>query len=252
MAINKEIKAKVDAHAEYCDSIKGYKRIATFLVGDYNYGLELPSSEINTYSIFVPTFNTLIFEKERLSRTHTFPDGSIAYIKDVRSYFDAGLKRQDIRVIETLFSVYANIPEEYQDWVCKLKSLRECIARYNPRRMVKSCLDLIDEYNEDVLFGEDYDCDKLCNMMRLGYFVTLYTQGKDCNECLRPVKKSRNFYLSLKREEVSFYEAKKIVTKLNKVYEDYEFDKEPEEFIKHIVDTNLWRLTSEIFRQTYT
>lgn len=106
----------------------------TALYGSQNYGLDTPESDVDAYSITVPSRHELIFGypsgedpvKSTPSSSYCYNTGKVT-VKDVRQMMDAYVK-QSINFCETLFTPYIIINPRYATEVAELRAHAEKIA----------------------------------------------------------------------------------------------------------------------------
>lgn len=106
----------------------------TALYGSQNYGLDTPTSDVDAYSVIVPSRHELIFGcpsgedpvKNTPSSSYCYGTGKVT-VKDVRQMMDAYVK-QSINFCETLFTPHIIINPRYEAEVAKLRAHAEKIA----------------------------------------------------------------------------------------------------------------------------
>lgn len=106
----------------------------TALYGSQNYGLDTPESDVDAYSVTVPSRHELIFGypsgedpvKSTPSSSYRYDTGKVT-VKDVRQMMDAYVK-QSINFCETLFTPYIIINPRYAAEVAELRAHAEEIA----------------------------------------------------------------------------------------------------------------------------
>lgn len=106
----------------------------TALYGSQNYGLDTPESDVDAYSVTVPSSHELIFGypsgedpvKSTPSSSYCYGTGKVT-VKDVRQMMDAYVK-QSINFCETLFTPYIIINPRYATEVAELRAHAEKIA----------------------------------------------------------------------------------------------------------------------------
>lgn len=106
----------------------------TALYGSQNYGLDTPESDVDAYSVTVPSRHELIFGypsgedpvKSTPSSSYCYDTGKVT-VKDVRQMMDAYVK-QSINFCETLFTPYIIINPRYATEVAELRAHAEEIA----------------------------------------------------------------------------------------------------------------------------
>lgn len=119
----------------YYDAIrKDHEVVFLALYGSQNYGLDTPESDVDAYSITVPSRHELIFgypsgedpAKSTPSSSYYYDTGKVT-VKDVRQMMDAYVK-QSINFCETLFTPYIIINPCYEAEVAELRAHAEKIA----------------------------------------------------------------------------------------------------------------------------
>lgn len=106
----------------------------TALYGSQNYGLDTSKSDVDAYSVTVPSRHELIFGypsgedpvKSTPSSSYCYDTGK-ATVKDVRQMMDAYVK-QSINFCETLFTPHIIINPRYEAEVAELRAHAEKIA----------------------------------------------------------------------------------------------------------------------------
>lgn len=218
--MKQETLLRVFDHAQYVDSVlaqkKEYVRIATFLVGSQNYGIDTETSDVDTISICAPTFMTAALNKEHIATTLITPADEHAVVKDVRDYIKDGLKKQNVNFVETLFTEYVDVAPEWV-WVYdELLQLREMIAHYSKFRTIHAACGMITRRNKTAIdeIHQDYDGKQVCTIFRLWHFLRQYLSGHPYEECIN-IPRHYNMELALKRHEVPFDTAKLTVETFN-------------------------------------
>ena len=119
----------------YHDRVSRSREIMfTALYGSQNYGLDTPESDVDAYSVTVPSRHELIFGypsgedpvKSTPSSSYCYGTGKVT-VKDVRQMMDAYVK-QSINFCETLFTPYIIINPRYATEVAELRAHAEEIA----------------------------------------------------------------------------------------------------------------------------
>lgn len=106
----------------------------TALYGSQNYGLDTPESDVDAYSVTVPSRHELIFGypsgenpvRSTPSSSYCYGTGKVT-VKDVRQMMDAYVK-QSINFCETLFTPHIIINPRYATEVAELRAHAEKIA----------------------------------------------------------------------------------------------------------------------------
>lgn len=71
-------------HINIVKEIDNYNCIFTGLYGSQNYGLATADSDIDTKSIVIPNFHTLVMSKKPFSKTYILDNNEHAEVNDVR------------------------------------------------------------------------------------------------------------------------------------------------------------------------
>lgn len=116
----------------------------TALYGSQNYGLDTPESDVDAYSVTVPSRHELIFgcpsgenpTKNTPSSSYCYGTGKVT-VKDVRQMMDAYVK-QSINFCETLFTPHIIINPRYADEVAELRAHAEKIASADPYQPLRT------------------------------------------------------------------------------------------------------------------
>jgi hypothetical protein len=191
--------------------------VGLFLQGSQNYGLDLPTSDVDTKLIVVPTFKDIALNKKPVSTTHVRANDEHIDLKDIRLYIET-FRKQNLNFLEILFTDYFAVNPLYLDQWSRLVEAREAIARMNPHRAVKSMkgiamekfhamehpyptkLDLIEKYG--------FDGKQVHHLIRVDDYLTRYIAGEPYVDCLKPTKGLVPRMMEYKRHEVPLEEAR--------------------------------------------
>ena len=185
--------------------------VGLFLQGSQNYGLELPTSDVDTKLIVVPTFKDIALNRKPVSTTHIRANDEHIDLKDIRLYIET-FRKQNLNFLEILFTDYFAVNPLYLDQWSRLVEAREAIARMNPYRAVKSMkgvamekfhamehpyptkLDLIEKYG--------FDGKQVHHLIRVDDYLTRYIAGESYKSCLKPTPKLVPLMMDYKRHQV--------------------------------------------------
>ena len=203
---------RVNAHAEAVDKFcleNGYVRVMTALYGSQNYNTNHVGSDVDTKSIVIPTFKTLVMRDKHLTTTLELDNGEHAEIKDMYEMF-VQYRKQNINFIETLYTNYVNVAPQFESFYRKLMFLRDDIAHYNPRVMVLAvCGEMISKYARyfETNYTE-YSPKQLSNMIRMKRYIDKYLNGNDVADCLViPEGEEAEYHRNLKRGNIDYNQA---------------------------------------------
>ena len=79
--------------------------VGIFLQGSQNYGLDLPTSDVDTKLIVVPNFKDIALNNKPVSITHIRANEEHIGFKDVRLYMET-FRKQNLNFLEILFTPY--------------------------------------------------------------------------------------------------------------------------------------------------
>ena len=169
--------------------------VGLFLQGSQNYGLDLPTSDIDTKLIVVPSFRDIVLDVRPISTTHVRANQEHIDFKDIRLYMETFYK-QNLNFLEILFTDYFIIPSDYYKSWNILVEHREEIARMNPYRAVKSMQGIAKEKyhamehrypsKADIIDAYGYDGKQVHHLMRVDDYLERYIAGERYKDCLRP------------------------------------------------------------------
>lgn len=192
--------------------------VGIFLQGSQNYGLDLPTSDVDTKLIVVPTFQEIALNSKPVSTTHVRANDEHIDFKDVRLYMET-FKKQNLNFLEILFTDYYIINPLYEKQWNRLVKAREEIAHMNPYRAVKSMkgialekfhamehpyptkLDLIEKYG--------FDGKQVHHLIRVADYLNRYIAGEPYKDCLKPSPNIVEHMLEYKRHEIDLETARK-------------------------------------------
>lgn len=237
-------------HIKKVEAIDNYNRIFTALCGSQNYGLATADSDIDTKSIVIPNFHTLVRSKKLLSNTYILDNNEHAEVKDVRE-MGAQLLKQGMNFLEILFTPYVDINQKYEWFYAELIKLNERIAHYDKHRAVmamagmiqQKCCHLFDVHKQEVNFKKLAAAYRTIKQMDKYIKDYSYKQVLDMREC-------RDEILSIKNGNLTYDEAfklaKDICTKSTDVMVNY-----PKVQIDEATAQEMFDLIETLFRKEY-
>lgn len=229
------ILSRVEEHFEEAKTLFQEDRIVgIFLQGSQNYSLDLPSSDVDTKLIVVPTFQDIALNNKPVSTTHVRANDEHIDLKDIRLYMET-FRKQNLNFLEILFTDYFIRNSLYVYQWNRLVEAREAIAHMNMYRAVKSMkgiamekyhamehpyptkLNLIEKYG--------YDGKQVHHLIRVDDYLTRYIEGESYKNCLKPSKHLVDHLLAYKRHEIPLdvarKEAEEVLAHVIKVADDF-------------------------------
>lgn len=167
--------------------------VCLILQGSQNYGLDIPSSDIDTKLIVTPTFRDLAMNKQPISTTHVRANEEHIDFKDVRLYTQT-FRKQNLNFLEILFSPYAIVNPIYEAEWNRLVEAREAITHYDPVRAIKSMQGVAyNKYKQlenespshiEALKKFGYSPKELHHLLRVEEYIERYIKGESYADCL--------------------------------------------------------------------
>ena len=130
--MTKTILERVKEH--YDESLKYFNKnqiVLCALQGSQNYNLQLPTSDVDTKLIVLPSFKDIALASKPISTTHIRANNENTDWKDIRLYMET-FRKQNLNFLEILFTEYKIIHPEYEAYWNILIKNREGIARMKP------------------------------------------------------------------------------------------------------------------------
>ena len=191
--------------------------IGIFLQGSQNYGLELPTSDVDTKLIVAPSFEEIAMNKKPVSTTHIRTNEEHIDFKDIRLYMQT-FRKQNLNFLEILFTPFYIINPKYKDEWMRLVNARESIANFNRYRGVQSMKGIaLEKFHAmehpypskiDVIAKYGYDPKQLHHLLRVEDYLERYIAGESYEKCLRP--SDPNYLIAVKMGIYSLEEARQV------------------------------------------
>lgn len=169
--------------------------VGIFLQGSQNYGLQIPTSDVDTKLIVTPTFDEVVLNKKPISTTHVRANDEHIDLKDIRLML-ATFRKQNLNFIEILFTPYFIVNPTFADEWGRLQAQKEKIAHYSPYNAVKTMKGIaMEKYHAmeheypsklEVLAKYGYDPKQLHHLLRVKEYLQRYINGESYEDCLRP------------------------------------------------------------------
>ena len=105
-----------EINRNYNDAISKYGEnhiIGTFLYGSQNYNLATSTSDVDTRTLIIPSFNDIVLSNKEIAIEKCLDDGSHSNIEDIR-HFARALRKQNICFLEILFTDYFKVNPVYK------------------------------------------------------------------------------------------------------------------------------------------
>ena len=192
--------------------------VGIFLQGSQNYQLDLPTSDVDTKLIVVPSFKDIALNRKPVSTTHIRANEEHIDFKDIRLYCET-FRKQNLNFLEILFTQYKIINSNYYAQWNRLIEAREAIAHMNPWRAVKSMKGIaMEKYHAmehrypskvEILEAHKYDGKQAHHLLRVEDYLERYIAGEPYEKCLIPTPSKHNRLLDYKMQLIPLEEARK-------------------------------------------
>lgn len=206
--MNEKVLKRVFEHAKKSDTMrKDYTRMFTALSGSQNYGLDTENSDVDTKSIFIPNFSTLLFTKKLLSETWILDNNEHIEAKDVRE-MGIQLLKQGLNLVEILFTPYVDINPKYKCFYSDLIQLNEKIAHYDRQKAITSMAGMINRhcYNAFDIDRKEVNFKKLATAYRIMEQMNKYIKNYSYRDVL-DMRDHRDTFLSIKNGDMTYIDA---------------------------------------------
>jgi predicted nucleotidyltransferase len=203
---------RLNEHFEEAKTLFPEDRIVgLFLQGSQNYGLDMPTSDVDTKLIVVPTFEDIALARKPVSTTRIRANDEHIDLKDIRLYIET-FRKQNLNFLEILFTDYFVVNSLYAEQWARLVEHREEIARMNPYRAVKSMKGIAMEKfhamehpyptKMDLIQKYGFDGKQVHHLIRVDDYLTRYIAGESYKKCLRPTGDLIPHMMEYKRHEI--------------------------------------------------
>lgn len=224
--------------------------VGIFLQGSQNYKLDLPTSDIDSKLIVVPSFRDIALNAKPISTTFIRENEEHIDEKDIRLYFQT-FRKGNPNFLEILFTPYFVINPLYAKPWNKLVSKREKIARLNPYRAIQAMKGVVLEKQHamehpypskiKILEKYSYDAKQLHHLIRMDEFQERYINGEKYADCLIPLdhehllQVKQNLYDLETARQVANETVERVLERTEKYCSTHE-NEENEETIKFLED----------------
>ena len=192
--------------------------VGLFLQGSQNYGLELPTSDVDTKLIVVPTFKDIALNRKPVSTTHFRANMEHIDLKDIRLYIET-FRKQNPNFLEILFTDYLFLGDHYKEQWARLVENREAIAHMNPFRAAKAIKGVaLEKFHAmehpyptklDIIKKYGHDGKQTHHLIRVDDLATRFIAGEPYKSCLIPTPSLVDELMAYKRHEIPLEVARK-------------------------------------------
>lgn len=233
--MSKTVMERVTDH--YTDALKRFNEnniVICALQGSQNYGLELPTSDVDTKLIVTPSFKDIALDRKPVSTIFVRDNEEHTDDKDIRSYVSC-FRKQNLNFLEILFTDYYILNPLYESQWNRLIAAREQIAHMNPSRAVKSMKGIaLEKYHAmehrypakvHLIETYGYDGKQVSHLIRVEDYLRRYINGESYLACLRPSESLVPHIMEYKRQEIPLkvarIEATEAIERVNKLADSF-------------------------------
>lgn len=199
-----DLQARIAAHQELvCKEFGEDRVIGVFLYGSQNYGLDTPTSDVDSCALILPTLEEIALNAAPCNVTKELKNGEHIVCKDMRLWMGS-LRKQGLPSLELMFSRWVLVNPDYAQTWLKLNKMREQIAHYNYWRVIKNIHEQmkarsrmafdITKSRREVVAPLDYDPKSACYALYYGECLDKYISHKPFELCIKvdqPVRYQR-------------------------------------------------------------
>lgn len=226
----------MDRVREHYNDALGYfpedRIVGIFYQGSGNYGLDTPTSDVDTKLIITPTFRDIAMNKQPVSTTHVRANEEHIDFKDVRLYIQT-FRKQNLNFLEILFTPYAIINPLYKAEWDRIVEAREVITHYDPVRAIKSMQSVAyTKYKQlenespshiEAIEKFGYSPKELHHLLRVEEYIERYIHGESYANCLLSLQADflKHVKMGCYRLEDARQIAKTVLDRIDKMCEEY-------------------------------
>lgn len=172
---------------------EGYDLFGVFLFGSQNYGLNHKGSDIDAYAIY---FSAPSEKAEQITYFRVQGNGNI-YPISVNTFL-LGLKLQEKKTLEIIFTPFYYVAPQYQKLYQKVKGKRNEIAKARPHENLKRLLAYSQNELENARKYRTDSMKRVANVKRVLYLAEKYVEGQTYEQCLTPTRAESEELLFIK------------------------------------------------------
>lgn len=189
----------VAAHQDTRREVDGLTNILfTGLYGSQNYGIDTVESDVDTKTIYVPSFENIVFGRGNVSTEYQFPDGSLDSAMTL-VHFGHNLLKGSINFVEILFTPWISVAPCGQALYKWLMENREAIARVNPNGILHACMGHIMRNWKLYQRHDESENKAVATMVRLAQFMRNYCSEMMAYEEILSVNSPRLYDIRMGR-----------------------------------------------------
>ena len=214
--LSKRLQEHFDEALEYFDKTN---IVCLSLQGSQNYGLDTPSSDVDTKLVVTPSLKDIVMNKPAVSTTYVRANDEHIDFKDIRLMFNT-FRKQNLNFLEILFTEYFIINPLYEAEWGELRANGERIAHYNIYSAVKAMRGhALEKYNAlehpypsrmAVFEKYQYDPKQLHHLLRIEDYLKRYIAGDSYADCLHPIPSIRDYLIEVKEGLYNINRAKEV------------------------------------------
>ena len=214
--------------------------IGLFLVGSQNYGTDIASSDVDTTLVVTPTLDEIYSGYKPESSTLKLKESNEQIkIKDIRQFINE-IKKQNLNILETLYTDYCIINPSYKNTWELLRSKRDEITRLNPMLAVKAIKgNALNTFDRIYIENGDISFKQVANLVRYEYYLIKYIHNEPFLNCIQPDEETKKYILQIRNGEMGQTSLRTIAEttaeNIRKLVDEYDFSEPSNEEIENFL-----------------
>ena len=175
------VQERLAAHyAKACEHYGEDNILGVFLYGSWNYGTNLPDSDVDTKCILIPDLYHLAIKHYEVKHLHV--DDEVCECMTIQHMVD-NWKKQNINFLEILYTGYYIVnPKFIPEWFDFIAEWREALAHYDVKKAILSMGNqALHTYKQDPT-----DFKKQMNTIRIYHSLVRLINNHNYWYCIRP------------------------------------------------------------------
>lgn len=211
------------------DMTKSREVMFTALYGSQNYGLAVPGSDVDAYSVYLPTKEDLVFGRTR-TVTHKTETGNVTG-KDIRDMAAAYMK-QSINFCETLVTPYVIVNPTYKKEVSQLRWNADNIISANLYQQLRTTAGMMLNQRDKAMKSDDMRA--AVRAMHCAQFIMRRLEGASFDDAIMAKNAPGDIYtvmLAMKRGYIGdMREMERLVDMARTAWDRYKDDHDESEY----------------------
>ena len=211
------VQERLAAHYEKaCEHYGEENILGVFLYGSWNYGTNLPDSDVDTKCILIPDLYHLAIKPYEVKHLHI--DGEVCECMTIQHMVE-NWKKQNINFLEILYTVYYVVnPKFMPEWFDFITEWREALAHYDVKKAILSMGNqALHTYKQDPT-----DFKKQMNTIRIYNSLVRLITNHNYQSCIHPQENEAQELRRIRLEGADPTTMARIIEGLGEIIDDAE------------------------------